>query len=99
MQDSRLQAPVWSGTVTSVHQRYRTIWALPRAPTPLYSQYHVLRFDSGGIGGQFGLSELVKFLDDNTNRKTPKKQKPSPRGANQSEKNIGVELNVNASAD
>jgi hypothetical protein len=29
----------------------------------------------------------------------PQKQKPSPRGANQSEKKFGVELNVNASAD
>ena len=82
----------------SDHQKYRTLGALPRAPTPLYSQYLVLWFEHGGIVGQFGISELVKFLDDNTDRKTPKKQKPSPRRANQSEKN-GVELNVNAWAN
>ena len=80
LQDSRLQAPVWSGTITSAHQRYRTVGALPRAPTSLYSQYPVLWFECGSFEGQFGVSELIKFLDDNNNRKTPKNRNQAPEG-------------------
>ena len=61
LQDFRLQAPVWSGTVTSAHQRHRTLGALPRAPTPLCSQYPVLWFERSGVEEQFGDSELIKF--------------------------------------
>ena len=55
----------------------------------------MLWFKCGGIEGQFGVSELVKFLDDNNNRKTPKNRNQAPEGQTNL-KQIGVELNMNA---
>jgi hypothetical protein len=88
LQDFRPQAPVWSGTVTSANQRHRTIGALPRAPTSLCSQYPVLWFERSSIEGQFGDSELVKFIDDNSNGKTPKNRKQAPEGPTNLKKNF-----------
>jgi hypothetical protein len=100
LQDSHLQAPVWSETVTSTNQRYHTAGTLPQIPMLLYCQYPVLWFEHHGIEERIGVSELVKFTDDNTNRNKPKiKQRESPEWADQSEKKNGVELHVDASTN
>jgi hypothetical protein len=90
LQDSPLQAPVWSETVTSADQRYETAGTLPQIPAPPYSQYPVLWFERCGIEEWIGVSELVKFTDDKPNRKTL---------AYQSEKKFVVELHVDASTE
>ncbi len=74
LQDSHLQAPVWSETVTSADQRYKTAGTLPQIPALPYSQYPVLWFEHCGIEEWIGVSELVKFTDDKPNRKTPPDQ-------------------------
>jgi hypothetical protein len=72
LHDSHLQAPVWSETVTSADQRYKTAGTLPQIPALPYSQYPVLWFERSGIEEGIGISELVEFPDDKTNRERPK---------------------------
>jgi hypothetical protein len=47
--------------------------ALPRVAVPPCSQYPVSWIKHRGIEEGIGNSELVKSIDDNTNRKTTKK--------------------------
>ena len=45
---------------------------LPRVAVPPGSQYPVLWFERRGIEKGIGNSELVKSIDDDTNRKNPR---------------------------
>jgi hypothetical protein len=52
---------------------------LPRIAVPLRSHYPVSWFERCGIEEGIGVSELVKFIDDNTKWENPKKsQKKCP---------------------
>jgi hypothetical protein len=67
-----MQTPFWLERVISVNHRQKTAGTfLPKIPALPYSQYPVSWFEHRGIEEEIGISELVKFMDDNTNGKTP----------------------------
>jgi hypothetical protein len=50
----------------SANQRHEATVTLPKIAVPPRSQYPVLWFKYLGIEEGIGVSELVKFIDDNT---------------------------------
>jgi hypothetical protein len=72
LQDSRHAAPVWSEMMMSADQSPEATTTLPRVAVPPRSQHPVSWFKRCGIEEGIGDSELVKFIDDNTNRKNPR---------------------------
>ncbi len=72
LQDSHHAAPVWSETMMSADQSPEATATLPRVAVPPRSQHPVSWFECCGIEEGIGDSELVKFIDDNTNRKNPR---------------------------
>ncbi len=72
LQDSRHAAPVWSGLMMSADQSPKATTTLPRVAVPPRSQHPVSWFERCGIEEGIGDSELVKFIDDNTNRENPR---------------------------
>jgi hypothetical protein len=71
LQDSCHAAPVWYETMMSDDQRPKATATLPRVTVPPRSWHPVSWFEHHGIKEGRGDSELVKFIDDNTNRKPP----------------------------
>jgi hypothetical protein len=52
----------------SADQSPKATATLPKVALPPHSQHPVLWFERHGIEEGIGDSELVKFIDDNTNR-------------------------------
>ncbi len=72
LQDSHHAAPVWSEMMMSADQSPEATTTLPRVAVLPRSQHPVSWFEHRGIEEGIGNSELVKFIDDNTNRKNPR---------------------------
>ena len=56
----------------SADQSPKATATLPKVALPPHSQHPVLWFERHGIEEGIGNSELLKFIDDNTNGKNPR---------------------------